>query len=118
MLKPGTVVAMRATCEKDQRSEMNRLMVREVKPLKPKKVSPKIEVVEDVPQVLLLKLDTAKHSMGDLETIRDILADHPGEVPVQFEIRRAGQDTIKLAAGEDFSVSQTTLLIEMLQPWM
>ena len=118
LLKPGTVVAMRATCEKDQRSEMNRLMVREVKPLKPKKVSPKIEVVEDVPQVLLLKLDTAKHSMGDLETIRDILADHPGEVPVQFEIRRAGQDTIKLAAGEDFSVSQTTLLIEMLQPWM
>lgn len=117
-LKAGSVVAIRATCEKDQRTEMNRLMVRDAKPLKPKKASPKIEAVVETPQVLVLKLDAAKHGFADLETIRELLADHPGDVPVQFEIERAGQPSVMLAAGKDFNVAQTTSLIEALQPWM
>jgi len=117
-LKAGSVVAIRATCEKDQRTEMNRLMVRDAKPLTPKKASPEIEAVVETPQVLVLKLDAAKHGFADLETIRELLADHPGDVPVQFEIERAGQPSVMLAAGKDFNVAQTTSLIEALQPWM
>jgi len=117
-LKAGSVVAIRAACEKDQRTEMNRLMVRDAKPLKPKKASPKIETVEETPQVLVLRLNAAKHRLADLETIRDLLADHPGEVPVQLEIERSGQPSVMLAAGKGFNVAQTTSLIEALQPWM
>ena len=123
----GSVVEVRASCAKDERTEMNKLMVRDVKPMKPRKASAArvsapssgpSELPDEVPQVLVLKLDAKRHSLTDLQTIRGILVKHPGNVPVQFVIDRNGHGSVRLAAGTEFSVSQTTELVQDLLPWM
>lgn len=123
----GSVVEVRASCSKDDRTEMNKLMVRDVKPMKPRKASAArvsapssgfSELPDEVPQVLVLKLDTKRHGVGDLQTIRSILVQHPGNVPVQFVIDRNGHGSVRLAASQEFSVSQTTELVQDLLQWL
>ena len=129
-IKDGTVVEMRAHCEKDSRTEMNRLTARDISPMKPRKaraVRPPEEPADNLSanelppatdQVLVLRLDSARHTTEDLQSIKAILSRHPGEVPVQFEVQRRGEPLVRLAAGHEFSVAQTTELIQALLPWM
>ncbi len=125
----GAVVEMRATCQKDERTEMNRLTARDVSPMKPRKARVRQEAPVETPsreqelpppaaQILWLKLDAGTHTVEDLENIRGILSRHPGEVPVQFEIKRRGSPPVCLAAGQQFRVSQTTDLVKALLPWL
>ena len=126
-LVDGAVVEMRATCQKDERTEMNRLTGRDIKPMKPRKGSPpkpveeepvSVELPPPTPQVLTLKLNASSHTVSDLETIRGILRQHPGVVPIQFEIQCNGGPPVRLAAAGEFSVSQTTDLVKALLPWL
>lgn len=124
---PGSVVVMRASCEKDSRTELNRLTAREIKPMKPRKASVVVsevpaETVQELPeateQVLLLKLTRHRHSPHDVERIRDILLQHPGDVPVQVEVLVNGKGTVRLDAGERFKVAQTSELLVALADWL
>ncbi|MDB6120285.1 MAG: polymerase alpha subunit, partial [Verrucomicrobiaceae bacterium] len=128
-LVDGAVVEMRATCQKDERTEMNRLTGRDITPMKPRKARVRQEAPAETPsvdqelpppaaQILWLKLDAGTHTVEDLENIRGILSQHPGEVPVQFEIKRRGSPPVCLAAGQQFRVSQTTDLVKALLPWL
>lgn len=134
----GNAVEVKATCDKDQRTEMNKLMVRNIAPMKPRKASNRAQAAaaaeasepadfdpdapqhlpEATPQVLLLKLNAARHTGADLEEIRNVLARHPGEVPVRFEIAGRQGPPVLLEAGKEFSVSQTTDLLQALYRWM
>jgi DNA polymerase-3 subunit alpha len=123
LLKPGSVVAVRAVCEKDSRTEMNRLTAKDVKPLKPKKANPRPvqqeqALPESEPQLLTLRLNANKHPVDDVERIRDILLQHPGDVPVQIVVSVPGKEDVTIEAGERYSVEQTTDLVKDLTPWM
>ena len=135
-LVDGAVVEMRATCQKDERTELNRLTARDISPMKPRKAKvvrpvepePEPDFASDMPveselppatsQVLVLHLKPGRDQLSDLQTIKAILCRHPGEVPVHFEVRRHGQPLVRLAAGKEFCVAQTTELVQALLPWM
>lgn len=132
LIVPGTVVEVRATCDKDQRTEMNKLTVRDIKPLKPRKASVRRAVTEEsaftpdetgglpeaVPQVLKLCLHSAHHDAGDVARIREILLRHPGDVPVQIDIVRRDDEIVSFEAGAAYRIAQTTELVRELSGWM
>jgi DNA polymerase-3 subunit alpha len=121
----GNAVEIRATCDKDQRTEMNKLTVRDIKAMKPRKPAanrPQMPASTDLPdatpQILMLKLDAGKQTAGELEAIRDILSRHPGEVPVRIEIESRNGPPVVIEAGKEYCVDQTTDLVQALLRWM
>jgi DNA polymerase III subunit alpha len=114
LLKPGTVVALRAVCSKDERTEMNRLTARDIKPLKPKKLS--AEAAEAAIPIVL-KLDSHHHCAEDILTIREILMQHPGRTVVELEIAPERGGIVRLSAGEKYRVQRNDMLLEALAPW-
>ncbi len=130
-LVAGNVVEVRCGVDKDQRTEMNRLTARDIKPMKPKKAT--VRVMPDVPdedfsrpqelpeanaQTLNLCLDSTQHGEDDLNMIEGILSQYPGDVPVRLTIRsRAGRDVV-LAMGNSFRVTQSKALVQQLLPWL
>lgn len=132
VLKVGSVLGLRCRCMKDQRTEGNRLTLGDAKPLLPKKArvanageagaaSPRPEKPTPPPappRPLLLRLDCRRHSQIDLDRIHEVLVQHPGELPVQFEFSYNGGSKIRLQAGDEFRVSQTKDLIQQLMIWL
>ena len=124
----GAVVEMRVTVEKDQRTEMNRLTARDVKPVKPKKATVREQPVpenngpqelpEATEQRLHLHLDSTQHGEEDLNIIEGILSHHPGDVPVRLTIRSRTGMNVVLDMGDDFRVTQTKGLVQQLLPWL
>lgn len=125
----GAVVEMRATCDKDQRTEMNKLTVRDIKPLKPKKAvnrprledTPADEVAELPPataQVLQLTLRSSHHDSSDVTRLRHILQGHPGSVPVCIDIVRRDDSIVSYEVDGKYRVSQTTDLLQQLSDWL
>ena len=132
-LQAGTVVKLRARCEKDSRTEMNRLTISDVRVLKPKQAKEPGEGMPEVngvgnghrepkppppPKPLILRLDSRRHSEIDLERIREVLIEHPGALPVIFEITKADGNKVRLEAGRQFHVTQTKDLIQSLTIWL
>jgi DNA polymerase-3 subunit alpha len=113
---------------KDQRTEGNRVTLSDAKELQPKKArnpDAATTVAEKAPppppappKPLLLRLDSKRHSQIDLDRIHEVLAQHPGELPVIFEFAYNGGSKVRLEAGEAFRVSQTKDLIQQLMIWM
>ncbi len=125
LLQPGSVVALRAACEKDARTELNRLTIRDANPLKPKKINParpRDSEADDLPeptaQTVLLKLDTRRHTAKDVAHIRAIILQHPGKCFVKLQILQRDGTTVTLDAGEKFCVAQTVDLVRELAEWM
>ncbi len=131
----GSVIEMRATCDKDQRTEMNKLTVRDIKPLKPKKASARQQreeapppspsepaaaprLPEAAPQLLQLTLRCSHHDAADVAKVRDILLNHPGTVPVQIDIVQPDDNILTFEVAPEYRISQTTELIRKLSPWM
>lgn len=132
-IKDGAVVELKARCEKDQRTETNRLTVMDMRALKPRKPKaigesrPDNESAASVPSAtkngngmkpLVLKLNCQKHSAADLESLKAILLAHPGDSPVRFEITVGGGPPVLLEAGGEFRVEQTKDLVQALLDWM
>lgn len=129
-LKAGAVLGLRCRCSKDQRTEQNRLTLSDAKPLKPRKArspeagnlngndkqaeEPKPKEVKPV----LLRLNARRHSNIDLARIKEVLEQHPGEVPVLLDIIRADGGVVRLQMGDQFRVEQTRRLIEQLHHWL
>ncbi len=128
LLQPGKVLGLRCRCMKDQRTEGNRVTLSDAKELQPKKArnpDAATTVAEKAPppppappKPLLLRLDSKRHSQIDLDRIHEVLAQHPGELPVIFEFAYNGGSKVRLEAGEAFRVSQTKDLIQQLMIWM
>ena len=124
LLVPGTVVAMRAFCSKDERSGMNRLTAKDVKGLNPKKATAKQQaadagleasLVQEPP--LKLKMDSSLHGDEDIDQICRVLRMFPGNVPVEVEIATE-TGPIRLAVGKEFRVERTDVLEGSLSKWM
>jgi DNA polymerase-3 subunit alpha len=127
-LKVGAVLGLRCRCMKDQRTEGNRLTLSDVKPLKPRAAKARAEGDEadeapppkppPPPRPLVLHLDTRRHSQIDLDRIHEVLANHPGELPVIFEFACNGGRKVRLEAGEQYRINQTKDLVQALTKWM
>jgi len=125
----GSVVEMRATCDKDQRTEMNKLTVRDIKPLKPKKASARqlqaatepeapAELPSATPQLLQLTMRASHHDAADVAKLRGILKSHPGEVPVRIDIVRRDDSIVSYEVSKEYRVTQTTDLLQRLSEWL
>jgi hypothetical protein len=106
---------------------MNKLTVRDIKPLKPKKASARqqnveapaaAELPEAVPQLLQLTLRATHHDAEDVSRLRGILCSHPGEVPVRIDIVRRDDSIVSYDVAKEYRVSQTTDLLQQLAGWM
>jgi DNA polymerase III subunit alpha len=127
VLKVGAVLGLRCRCMKDQRTEGNRLTLSDAKELKPKKARVRAEGEEPEeqeakppppPKPLVLHLDTRKHGQIDLDRIHEVLAQHPGDLPVIFEFLYNGGRKVRLEAGDQFRISQTKDLVQALSIWI
>ncbi len=138
-LAPGSVVSIRAICEKDERTERNRLTARDVKPLKPKKAVQRVIEIETPPDSfldtpveedstpapavvslsrILLRLDSRRHSEEDIAEIRDILIRNPGTIPVEMEIAAEAGGIVRIEVGSSLQVKASPALIDALTRWM
>ena len=122
-IKNSNVVEIRARLRKDDRSGANSLTAQDVKLLKPRKarqVRPEQEpaLPEPVIKPLVLRLDSARHSTAELESLKTVLLSHPGGVPVEFEITTLKGQCLRLAAGDDYRIEQSKDLIQALLSWM
>jgi DNA polymerase-3 subunit alpha len=120
IIADGNVVDVKAKADKDSRTESMRLLVNEMKPLKPGKVSPAPPAngasAEATPLVLML--DSTRHTNSDLDEISRIISAHPGRMPVQLQIRTRTGAWATLKTGPDFNVSADVTLLKELAPWM
>jgi DNA polymerase III subunit alpha len=139
-LAAGAVVAMRSTCEKDQRTEMNRLTARDIKLLQPKKGRPpSVEDLTDpnagpmdapadddertnseppAPKALVLRLDVNQHTEDDLIDLQKTLMQHPGTTPVHLRCQRFDGSIVLLELSTDYRVAQTRSLVAALSHWL
>ncbi|MBX7210702.1 MAG: DNA polymerase III subunit alpha, partial [Verrucomicrobiaceae bacterium] len=123
-IQNGNVVEIRARIRKDDRSETNSLTAQDVKPLKQRKARakpaepPPEEPAPAKPKPLVLRLDAARHTTSDLESLKTLLLQHPGDVPVEFEITPVTGSLVRLAAGAEFKISQSKALVTALLEWM
>ena len=124
-IKNASVVEIRARCRKDDRTETNRLTAQSVTLLKPRKMRARpaadevtAEPPDTKPKPLVLRLDSARHTSSDLESLKTVLLKHPGEVPVEFDVTTADGRSLRLAAGAEFNVEQSKDLVQALLAWM
>lgn len=140
LLVEGNVVAMRTTCEKDQRTEMNRLTAREIKPLQPKKArqrsadeladpefvdvaaketeTAQSETCAPPLQALVLRLDVNRHSEEDLIDLQKTLLQYPGNTPVHLRCLRFNGSVVTLELGAEYRVANNKSLAIAMADWL
>ena len=135
LLQVGAVIELHAKVEIDSRSDAKRLTAERVRILdKPNEVStknqdgnrpdPKSSISANakngnIPNgTLTLYLQSSQHGSEDIQKIRSILCQHPGEVSVQLHIEMEDGNEIKMDMGSRFSVLNSLELREKLGSWI
>ena len=135
LLQVGAVIELHAKVEIDSRSDAKRLTAERVRLLdKPNEVStknqdgnrpdPKSSIAStakngNIPNgTLTLYLQSSQHGSEDIQKIRSILCQHPGEVSVQLHIEMEDGNEVKMDMGSRFSVLNTVELREKLGSWI
>ncbi len=134
LIVDGSVVGIRARAERDSRSEMIRLTIQEVKPLKvgkPKKDNGEkpnngngsgngngLSKTKPETEALKLHLHSSRHGEEDLEAIGAVLLSYPGDTPVRLHVTMASGGTARLNLGRNFRVNLTDELKQKVMPWL
>ncbi len=105
-LEAGNVISLKGRL--DLREEGPRIAADDVTPLKKPESSEK---------PLVLKLDLATATEGDLLKIRDTLVRNPGKRRVEFLVVR-GAPVARLKCGDEFRVALSDSAREELAPWL
>ncbi len=116
LLEKGAVVAVQGKI--DKRSEELRIVINEVSALKLPKPSaaPAAEAPPLPPLRLIFRLESAQ--LHDLDRVRAVLADFPGERPVELEFGRADGSCVLVRPGRGWQVRESRELRERLEPWL
>ena len=128
LLAVGNVLGLRCRCSKDDRSESTRLTLSEAKQLQPKKARRRSENAEEnegakpapkpaVIRPVVIRLNTARHSIIDIERIHEVVSRHPGEIPLIFEFSSPRGGSIRMQAASEFRVADTRELQDALLIW-
>ena len=59
----------------------------------------------------------ARHTKSYLESIRNILGEHPGETPVEIHLQSGTGKRATVQAGENFRVNKSAALDKALAKW-
>ena len=108
-LMSGKVIRLKASIKVDDRTETLSLTGSQLKELKPRKSSQNASVQ--------VNLWLARHTKVDLESIRDILAEHPGETPVEIHLQSGTGKRATVQAGESYRVKKSAALEKALAKW-
>lgn len=142
LLLVGNVLHLRCRCQKDQRTESNRLALYDVKQLEPKKARRRSEPVEGEedsngsngksrsngaanrgaatpPPVrpVVVRINPRKHSTIDIERIYEVITRHPGDVPFIIEFSQPNSAPVRMQAADEFKVAQSKELMNALEVW-
>ncbi len=109
LLMSGSVIRFKANVQVDDRTETLRLTGSEIKELKVRKAA-KDGAVQ-------IGLWLSRHSEQDLEKIRTILAEHPGETSVEIHFQSGSGKRATIEAGETLRVKKSPALTKALAEW-
>jgi DNA polymerase-3 subunit alpha len=109
LLMSGSVIRFKANVQVDDRTETLRLTGSEIKELKVRKAA-KDGAVQ-------IGLWLSRHSEQDLEKIRKILAEHPGETSVEIHFQSGSGKRATIEAGETLRVKKSPALTKALAEW-
>ena len=109
LLMSGSVIRFKANIQIDERTETFRLTGSEIKELKARKAS------KD--GAIQIGLWLSRHSEQDLQKIREILAKHPGETPVEIHLQSGSGKRATVEAGEQLRVKKSAALTKALAEW-
>ena len=110
LLQEGSFVQFRARISEDEKTGGKRVSANGVELLSSnsRKKSAK------QPRFYSITLLTSRHDAGDIALIKNILAEHPGEVPVHIFFRNSLGNSARIELGERYKVSPCALLDEKL----
>ena len=108
-LMSGKVIRFKASIKVDERTETLSLTGSQLKELKPRKSGQDAAVQ--------VNLWLARHTKSDLESIRDILTEHPGDTPVEIHLQSGTGKRATVQAGENFRVKKCAALERALAKW-
>jgi len=108
-LMSGKVIRFKASIKVDERTETLSLTGSQLKELKPRKSGQDAAVQ--------VNLWLARHTKSDLESIRDILKEHPGDTPVEIHLQSGTGKRATVQAGENFRVKKCAALERALAKW-
>ena len=116
-LMPGRVIAIQGTL--DKRDDAMRATAQKVKALTPgKAVVGKTSEPQPRNGAAIVLRFTEQATSQELQAVREILADSPGERPVQLRFDRPGGAALQIDAGTDLRVDLTAELKTKLAPWL
>jgi len=110
LLMSGNVIRLEASIKVDDRTETLSLTGTRLKQLKPRKSSQS--------SALQVNLWLARHTKKDLETIRSVLEQHPGETPVEIHLQSGTGKRATIEAGESLRVRKSAELSRALAEWL
>jgi DNA polymerase-3 subunit alpha len=118
----GSVVEVTAKVEQDTRNDNLQLVAQAMKPLEVQVSAASgngngngSRPVRAEVRPLVLRLDSERDSVEDLQTIRNIVNAHPGATPVHFSVR-CGEKRVHLVTA--VFVSPEDGVMEELKPWI
>lgn len=110
LMEAGKVIQFKAKVTVDDRTGSRRLMASQIRELRPKRGG-KGSRVE-------LTLWSGRNKREDLERIRGILVEYPGEVAVVIHVQSGAGKRASVELGEEFWVRMSPALVRELGPWM
>ena len=110
LLMSGSVIRFQANVQVDERTETLRLTGSGIKELKAKKVASS--------GALQLTLWVARHNIEDLEKIRDVIAQHPGETAVEIHLQSGAGKRATVEVGDRLKIKKSAKLEAELSTWM
>ncbi|MGB2350986.1 MAG: OB-fold nucleic acid binding domain-containing protein, partial [Akkermansiaceae bacterium] len=109
ILVPGQVIRLQAGIKVDERTETLSLTGSQIKELKARKSNKNGSIQ--------VNLWLARHTKSDLESIRNILIEHPGETPVEIHLQSSTGKRATVQVGEGFRVKRSAALEKALARW-
>ncbi|MCP5536935.1 MAG: DNA polymerase III subunit alpha [Akkermansiaceae bacterium] len=109
LLMSGNVIRLQASVQVDDRTETLRLTGSQIKELKPRKNTNNGAVQ--------ITLWVARHHDKDLQAIRDVLRQHPGDTPVEIHLQSGTGKRATIEVGENLHVKKSAALAEALAEW-
>ena len=112
LVEPGKIIKLKCAIQLDDRTGAKRLTGYELSELKPRRAA----VNSKGP--LELTLWTTRHGEGDINQIRNVLIEHPGETQVLLHFQNSAGRRVTVEAGGRYTITRSAALEEALDRWM
>jgi DNA polymerase III subunit alpha len=112
LMEPGKIIKLKCAIQLDDRTGAKRLTGYELSELKPRRAA----VNTNGP--LELTLWTTRHGERDIDQIRNVLIEHPGETQVLLHFQNSAGRRVTVEAGQRYTIKRSTALDEALDRWL